>query len=134
MTEVNQYKKALKKHLHCSGPVRDRLIKGFDASMTAFLEDIPSPGHEEVYAAFGSPKEMAELLMTEVTTEEAALYRRQNTLLRTVAGVLASVLLAGTIYIYFFKEQNISYNNTVDVDKRVLTETSFVVDGQMSVD
>ena len=135
MTEcITQYKKALKKNLRCSGSVQERLMAKFDATLTAFLEDTPDPGKDEVYAAFGPPKEMAELLMTEVTPEEAALYRRRNTFLRATAGILAGVFLAGAIYIYFFKEQDVSYNNDIAVDGVFAVEASFVGDGPESVE
>lgn len=114
MTEcVTQYKKALKKNLRCSGSVRERLLAKFDSSLTAFLEDTPAPDKNTVYTAFGPPKEMADLLMAEVTPEEAAQYRRKSIITRIAAGVLAGIFFFGAVYIYFVKDQDVVVDNEV---------------------
>ena len=131
---ISQYTVELKKNLRCSGKARDRLMSGFDASLKSFLEDTPAPEMDEICAAFGPPKEMAELLMSNITPVEATQYRRKCTLLRIAAGLAASLVLLSAIYIFFFKEQSVTYDNNVEIDNSYASASSFVVDGLQSVD
>lgn len=100
---VAQYKNDLKKHLRCCGGTQTRLLKKFDQSLSAFLEESPPQNKEELCAAFGPPKDMAELLMAEITPEEVTRYRRSILIKRITVGILAALFLTFTVYIYFCK-------------------------------
>lgn len=135
MTEcIDLYKKTLRKNLRCSGAVQKRLMKKFDLSLDNFLDDTPSPGMEAIHSAFGPPDEMAQLLMADVTDKEAAQYRIRNITLRTTAAVIGGLLLAASIYIFYFKEQNVTYDNSVEIDNVFAVEAFVVEDGSGSVD
>ena len=101
---LTQYKKEMKKHLRCCGSAKTRLMERFDHSLAPFLEECDDPSMGSLHAAFGPPESMAGLLMSELTSEEAARYRRQVWFKRITAGILAALVLAFTVYIYFFKE------------------------------
>lgn len=94
---VNQYKKALKKNLRCSSNVKERLIDKFNRSLSTFLDDKPTPGMNEICDAFGSPKDMALVLMEEVTPEEIALYQRRKIITRIILGAVTVIFLAFVI-------------------------------------
>lgn len=116
---VAQYKKELKKNLRCSRSVKERLMGKFGCSLSTFLDDTPTHDIDELCTAFGSPKEMALVLMEEVTPKESAHYRRNSIITRTVACVLAVITLflivATSIQIYFYKEQTVIYDDEVIV-------------------
>lgn len=113
---VKRYKRALKRDLRCFGSTRETLLQKFELSLSDFLEDVPSPDLDELYAAFGPPKEMADLLMAEIPPDGSARYHRGIIHLRIIAGILASIFLAGAVYIYFFKEQTVAYDNEIVVE------------------
>lgn len=116
---VTQYKKELKKNLRCSSNVKKRLMGKFDCSLSTFLDDKPTPDIDELCTAFGSPKEMASVLMEEVTPEEAARYRKNTIIARIVAGATAGTILflivAISVQIYFYKEQDVVIENEIIV-------------------
>lgn len=113
--QVARYRKALKQDLRCSRKVKKRLLEKFSLSLSAFLEDVPSPGMDQLYAAFGPPNEMVDVLLAEVTPKEAAQYHRKNIILRIFAGILTAVLLAGATYVYFLKEQAVVHDDHVRI-------------------
>lgn len=117
---VTQYKKVLKKNLRCSGSVRERLLAKFDSSLSAFLDDTPAPDKDAIHTAFGPPKEMADLLMAEVTPEEAAHYRRKSIIIKIISGVLAGILaitfIVLTWRVYIEKQNPVEFHNAVYIE------------------
>lgn len=114
---VTQYKKALRKNLPCSGKVKRRLLSKFNASLSSFLEEAPTPGMDELYTAFGAPGEMASILMEEVTAEEMACYRKNSMATQIIAcsliGITLFLLVATSTCIYFYKEEEAVYNGNI---------------------
>lgn len=118
---IFKYKKALKKNLRCTRNTQKQLMKKFEITLSTFLEDNPSPNTDELCTAFGLPKEMASVLMEEVTPEEIARCRKNTIIVRSVAGVLIGVILflavAISIQLYLYKERPIIYDDEVIVDE-----------------
>lgn len=83
-------------------------MAGTDNSLTAFLEENPAPTPDDLYAAFGPPQEMAEILMEDVTPQEQAQHRRITLLARALAGIIAIVLVLTSVYVLFVKEFRIT--------------------------
>lgn len=113
---LTQYKKELTKHLRCCGRTKTRLLVRFDRTLSPFLEECDVPSMETLYTAFGPPDGMAALLMSEITSEEAAHYRRMTWAKRITAGILAALLFAFTIYVYFEKQSPLEVNNQIIVE------------------
>lgn len=116
---LTQYKKELTKHLRCCGRTKTRLLERFDRTLSPFLEECDVPSMETLYTAFGPPDGMAALLMSEITSEEAAHYRRMTWAKPITAGILAALLFAFTIYVYFEKQKPFEIKDETIIDSAV---------------
>lgn len=105
--EIIRYRSRLKKGLHCGRVKRRKLMEQFERSLSCFLEDYPSPTYAELTDAFGSPEEMASVLMENVTEEEQEWYRKRKKLLKILAGLAIALLVVYTVYLYFIKEYSV---------------------------
>lgn len=134
MTEcITQYKRALKRNLRCSGSTRERLLAKFNSSLTTFLEETPAPRKDEIYAAFGPPKELADLLMAEVTPKEATRYRKKSNIIRFAAGILVAIFFAGAVYIYFMKEIPVKYDDKIVIDPKESGEPGVIIEDEVII-
>lgn len=135
---VAHYKKELKKNLRCSGKVKEQLLSKFSLSLSTFLEDTPNPTMDELCTAFGSPKEMALVLMEEVTPEETARYRRNTIFVRAIAGGLAGVILffavAISIQLYLYKSSPIIYDDEIIVDEVTESGDDIIVEDEIIIE
>ena len=114
---VAKYQNELKKKLYCSVSARSKLLDRFNASLSVFLEDNPSPAFEDLVSAFGPPEEMAAVLMAEISETESVRYHKAVLFKRAIAGVLVAVFLIFTGYIYIKKEfAQITIEDTVVID------------------
>ena len=109
-TAAKQYKSALKKRLSpdlCSRPARTALLSRFDAMLNAMLEECPDPVPAQLEQAFGTPAQMAEVLLESIPQEDRV--RRQNfthsmlILRKVLVAVLVFALAAGLVYVWWFK-------------------------------
>ena len=98
-----QYRRALKKELRCSSSASKRLMGGFNRTLSAYLEEHLSPTADDLIAAFGTPREMADVLMADLTTRELALYQKNLLFRKILLSVLIVLLFTLTTYIWFFK-------------------------------
>ena len=129
---ISKYKKALKKNLRCTRNTQKQLLKKFEITWSTFLEDNPTPSMDELCTAFGSPKEMASVLMEEVTPEEIVRYRRRKFFLWGIFGcVLALVLVWGILLAVEVYKINTTDLNTVD---EIIDDNENVVDDEIIVD
>jgi hypothetical protein len=135
---VTQYKKALKKSLRCSSSVKERLLGRFDLSLSAFLEDSPNPTMTEMNAAFGSPRDMASVLMEGVSAEENSKYRKTRLITKTIAGIVTGVLLTlvivFTLYIYYEKQIPVVHDDAVYVEDSVDAGDEIIVDDEIVIE
>jgi len=105
---VAQYRRALKKLLFCSSSKREQLMLRFQSMLNTLLADCPAPTKQDLYDAFGSPEELANTLSEEITQEDTARYRRMQNARRIIAGIIASLLLIVTVYVFFVKQKPIT--------------------------
>lgn len=135
---IFKYKKALKKNLRCTRNSQKQLMKKFEITLSTFLEDSPSPNTDELCTAFGSPKEMASVLMEEVTPEEIARCRKNTIIVRSVAGVLIGVILflavTISIQLYLYKERPIIYDDEIIVDEIEESGDGIVVEDDVIIE
>lgn len=135
---ISKYKKALKKNLRCTRNTQKQLLKKFEITWSTFLEDNPTPSMDELCTAFGSPKEMASVLMEEVTPEEIARYRRRKVLLWGAFGcVLALVLIWGVLVVIEGCEiiaEGVSVVDEAIVDDEATVDDEIIVDDEIVVE
>lgn len=110
---VNQYEKQLRKHLTCTRKAKEKLLNHFEYMLLHFLSDNGSPTTEDLHQAFGTPAEMAQTLMVEISPEEQAQYRKGVLVRRVLAVILFVVFLVLTAYIYLFKEKPINVSDEI---------------------
>ena len=106
-----QYRRALKKELRCSSSASKRLMGGFNRTLSAYLEEHPSPSADDLIAAFGPPEAMVEVLMAEVTAQEHAIYCKKTLARKILISIAAVILAIFTLYIWFFKNVGLTSTN-----------------------
>ena len=118
------YKRSLKKHLsreYCSGKTRSALLARFDTMVNTLAEDCPSPTAEDLNAAFGTPEQLAQVLLAGMPQEEVLRreqsFRRAQVLRHVVLAVLAAALVLGFAYAWWFKEYSIHAAETIVIWK-----------------
>lgn len=99
-----RYRRALNRKLRCSSNTRGHLLEQFDFSLSAFLEEHPEATEADPTAAFGTPKEMANVMMEEVSAQEKCQYIKKKRLLLVILGALAMAVFLFAIYVFFIKE------------------------------
>ena len=98
---LRAYRKALKSRLRCCAGTRRRLLTQFDQMSVSFLAENPSPSQAQFSEAFGTPQELAEQLMEEVSEQERRQYRRGRRLFWAVAAVLVLLLSVYALWMTF---------------------------------
>lgn len=116
--QMTQYRVAVRSNLHCGANTKNRLLAKLDRLLDAYAEEHDEASAEALIAAFGTPEEMANILMHDVTPGEMEQYRRQSVVNKSILSVLLAVFIAFTIWLYFFKEVGLtSYANVEIVDR-----------------
>ena len=135
---ISRYKKALKKNLRCTRNTQNQLLKKFESTWSTFLVDNPTPSMDELCTAFGSPKEMASVLMEEVTPEETARHRRRKFFLWGIFGcVLALVLVWGILVVVESCEiiaEGVSSVDEVIVDNEATADDDIIIDDEIIIE
>lgn len=125
-----QYRRALEKKLRCGSETKKRLLDGFDQTLAVYLEERGEPTMDDLTAAFGPPEEMAEILMTEVTPQELAQYRRYSLFTQLLASILTVILVLSTVYIWFYKTNGLTVVNNGSIIDRTTEPTSSIEQGE----
>lgn len=97
---VVQYRKRLASNLSCGFVTRKALLASFDRSMRFYLEENPEPREEDIVAAFGTPEEMAWVLMEGISNEEIAKFYTRQAVHRVGICILIMLLLILCVYGY----------------------------------
>lgn len=118
---AKQYKRELRKHLSldsCSRRLRSTLLARFDAMLGTLAEEYPEPAMAQLESAFGTPTQMAQVLL-EGTPKEKLQHRRSSfRTMRTVLVTAAVVGLAlGLAYVWYFKSYAVHLREIVTVLK-----------------
>lgn len=103
---IEQYKRKLKRHLVCDSTTKQRLMGRFDGMLNVYLGDSgwPAswPGKQDLENAFGTPEQMAEILMDEIPACKRAKYRRNRRIIRVIVAISFAALFLQSIYVLFF--------------------------------
>lgn len=102
---ISAYIRAVKKHMPCTRAVKQELTAGLLQKLTQCAEENDSVDMQLFYENFGPPEALAAELMREVTPEQQKAYQIRKTVLRVIAGVLATIWIAITVYIFCVKSQ-----------------------------
>lgn len=102
--EISRYQRELKKHIRCNVITKRKLIRQFNDSLFSFLVDQPDPTYEQLVAAFGPPQEMASILMEELSEREKIRYRFAQKVKIIFLGILATLFILFSLYVFFEKE------------------------------
>ena len=117
---IEQYKRRLKRRLHCDSTMKRRLMDRFEGMLNVYLGDSgwPAswPGKQDLENAFGTPDQMARILMDEIPADILAKYQRRRQILRIIAAVAVAALLAQSIYLMFFKPFTIVSKSEVIIE------------------
>ena len=105
--ELIRYQKNLKKALFCGYRKKQQLLSDFRSSLSAFLEDCPTPTYSQLADAFGPPEEVARLLMEHVSQAEIQHYHLWKTVQKSILILLAILVLLFGFYAYYLKEWTI---------------------------
>ena len=112
---IPAYIRAVKKHMHCTGAVKQELTAGLLQKLTQCAEENDPVDMQLLYENFGPPEALAAELMQEVTPGQQKASRIRKTVLRIVAGVLVTVFLGFMVYVLFDKQKPIvAYEETID--------------------
>ena len=109
-----KYKQEVHRRLRCTGSVKRGLLRRFGEYHSTTADNSPRT-YEQMVADFGPPEEMAHTLMQEVPSIRHTVYRWRKWSLRILAGVLITVFLLFTGYIYYIKSIGITVKTTVTV-------------------
>lgn len=114
---VCKYRRSVKRLLLCGGDVRSDLIARMDKMLTSFQSENPAPSFEELAKSFGTPEEMAQELMLDITPEEQETYCRKRRTVRIIAGVAAVLALMLIIFAghQYFVQHEVESVSTVYV-------------------
>lgn len=114
---VCKYRRSVKRLLLCGGDVRSDLIARMDKMLASFQSENPAPSFEELAKSFGTPEEMAQELMLDITPEEQETYCRKRRTVRIIAGVAAVLALMLIIFAghQYFVQHEVESVSTVYV-------------------
>lgn len=120
---AKKYTRQLKRELFCSRKDRKRLLLGWQRTLTDFLEEHPEAGEAQLTASFGTPEEMAKLLMREIPASVQQKHKNIQRLLPlyiTIAAV--AIILTSWIAIV-----------TIDTIAEHLSDHGYIVTGSSAV-
>lgn len=99
MKELKEYYQCIYKSLPCSGIQKKRFLQDLKQSVDAYLSENPDIGFETIVSHFGTPQQITDTYIGEISTPELLQkLRLKKRIIRIVAVVAASiVLLWGTV-------------------------------------
>ena len=112
MKSVKQYERKLKQNLNCFSKTKSALIGSFRRSLEDFLVENSEPTFDALVEAFGTPEEMAKILMADVSSKELASRKVLLYVKRAIAVVLVLLFLALTYHVYVQKSIPVYYKDT----------------------
>lgn len=92
---LEQYLREVKRLLPCSAEEKKRCLEELRADIAAFLEHTPGASAEDVYAAFGTPKAIAESFMANTDPEQ--LSHRMSAKRKLVIGIISILALLAIV-------------------------------------
>lgn len=102
---IEQYKRRLKRCLHCGSITKRRLMDRFEGMLNVYLGDSgwPAswPSERDLENAFGTPEQMAQILMQEVSADVLIKYRKTKRILHIAETIVLVVFLLYLVYLAF---------------------------------
>lgn len=92
-----QYLDSVRVLLDCPQGERERLLSRLGQAVSAYLEDAPEAGEQELLANFGTPEECAARLLEECPPEAVAAERRKKKKRHRITVAVLAALLAVTV-------------------------------------
>jgi len=109
---AKKYTRQLKRELFCSRKDRKRLLLGWQRTLTDFLEEHPEAGEAQLTASFGTPEEMAKLLMREIPASVQQKHKNIQRLLPLYI-TIAAVAIILVSWVLFVAIQSVLYHFSV---------------------
>ena len=98
--------------MRCDSVAKRRLMARFEDTLKVYLEDFGwpnnSPSEQDLVNAFGSPAQMADILLADTTAEEQARYRKKKKVKKAIVAILIAALVLLTVYIWIYKDVGIT--------------------------
>ena len=104
---ASKYRKIVRKNLRCLGNTRKEILKRFDNSLSAFLEDNPNATEEDLFVAFGPALEMSDVLMESVPQAEIENYHKQKKTKKIIRTLIVIVCIILIIWLFLWMQKPI---------------------------
>lgn len=113
----NKYKKEVKASLKCDRKLRRNLLSQLeDFKDSSGVED---GAYDQFAISFGPPQEMASSLMESVSVKEIRKFQNEKKMWRFLLCIFVAVLVAGTLYIWFEKNNPVVVYDQVSVSEEI---------------
>ena len=113
----NKYKREVKASLKCDRKLRRNLLSQLeDFKDSSGVED---GAYDQFAISFGPPQEMASALMEGVSVKEIRKFQNEKKMWRFLLCIFVAVLVAGTLYIWFEKNNPVVVYDQVSVSEEI---------------
>ena len=113
----NKYKREVKASLKCDRKLRRNLLSQLeDFKDSSGVED---GAYDQFAISFGPPQEMASSLMESVSVKEIRKFQNEKKMWRFLLCIFVAVLVAGTLYIWFEKNNPVVVYDQVSVTEEI---------------
>lgn len=113
----NKYKREVKASLKCDRKLRRNLLSQLeDFKDSSGVED---GAYDQFAISFGPPQEMASSLMESVSAKEIRKFQNEKKMWRFLLCIFVAVLVAGTLYIWFEKNNPVVVYDQVSVSEEI---------------
>lgn len=113
----NKYKREVKASLKCDRKLRRNLLSQLeDFKDSSGVED---GAYDQFAISFGPPQEMASSLMESVSVKEIRKFQNEKKMWRFLLCIFVAVLVAGTLYIWFEKNNPVVVYDQVSVSEEI---------------
>ena len=113
----NKYKREVKASLKCDRKLRRNLLSQLeDFKDSSGVED---GAYDQFAISFGPPQEMASSLMESVSVKEIRKFQNEKKMWRFLLCIFVAVFVAGTLYIWFEKNNPVVVYDQVSVSEEI---------------
>lgn len=124
---AKKYRRQVARRLRCGRATKERLLREFDESLCAFLEDEPDADYERIVGAFGAPDAMAATICEGLPEREYRVWQRGRNVRLGVAAILIIALcsLVGcAVIVQFFTAPVEIYETLTIYEGNILSGSS----------
>lgn len=113
----NKYKKEVKASLKCDRKLRRNLLSQLENFKDS--SGVEDGAYDQFAISFGPPQEMASSLMESVSVKEIRKFQNEKKMWRFLLCIFVAVLVAGTLYIWFEKNNPVVVYDQVSVSEEI---------------